>query len=173
MRPLRSGRSMTPRTQLAYRFPGCRPQRVGRPRSAAQLDKGGRHVHGSGLEVLEVVVGVGRDVGGWHGRLVALDDLPVAADEELGEVPLDLVCTVRIWPDPEDRLIELAVLRAEVPWGLGPQVLVQRVGGRAGDLDLGEHREGGSAGGLAERLILGTRTPFLLLDLLPWTPQDR
>src|ERR1700753_1143880 len=43
---------------------------------------------------LKVVLEVSGDVGGGHRGLIALDHGAVAADEELGEVPLDLVGAV-------------------------------------------------------------------------------
>ena len=121
---------------------------------------------------LEVVLQVGLDIGRRHGRLVALDDLAVAADQELGEVPLDLVGAVCVRPDLRDGVVEAAVLRAEVAGRLGAQLLVQRVGVRAVDLDLGEHREGHVVGGLAEVLDLLVAAWLLLLELVAGKPED-
>ena len=83
-------------------------------------------------DVVGDVLGLG--VGG-----VARDDLAVAPDEELGEVPLD--------PAAEQALL-LALEPAE-----------ERVGVVAVDVDLGEHRERHAVVDLAELadLVLGAR----------------
>src|SRR5262245_61516363 len=78
----------------------------------------------------------GFDVAGQLGRLVlrriALDGLAVAADQELGEIPLDR-------------------LRAEHTGCLLRQPAVQRVRAGAVDVDLGHHRERHAVVELAER----------------------
>src|ERR1700733_1355584 len=116
--------------------------------------------------VLEVVLQICLNIGGQHRRLVALDDLAVPADQELSEIPLDLVGPLRVRLDLRDRVVEPPVLRAEVARRLGAQVLVQRVCARPVDLDLGEHREGHVVGGLAEVLDLLVAAWFLLLELV-------
>jgi PII-like signaling protein len=121
---------------------------------------------------LEVLLQVGLDVGGRHRRLVALDHGAVGPDQELGEVPLDLVGAVGVRPDLGDGLVEAAVGRAEVTGRLGPQVLVKRVRVGAVDVDLGQHREGDVVGGLAEVLDLGVGARLLLPELIAGEADD-
>src|SRR5690606_16600585 len=89
---------------------------------------------------------VSGEVGRGSLRRIPLDHPTVAADEELGEVPLD--------PVPEQAALLLAQPRE------------QRVRVAAVDVDLGEHREGHAVARLAERrdLLLGARllTPELV-----------
>src|ERR1700733_9280085 len=121
---------------------------------------------------LQVALQVGLDVGGRHRRLVALDDRAVAADEELGEVPLDLVRAVPPGREPRDGSSELAVRRAEVAGRLDPQVLVKRVGAGPVDLDLAEHGERDVIGGLAEVLDLLVGSRLLPLALVARETED-
>src|SRR5690606_33663729 len=81
------------------------------------------------------------------GRRVAPDHPAVAADQELGEVPLDRV-------DAEQAA--LLVL----------QPLPQRVGGGAVDLDLGEHREADVVGQRAEIADLVRIARLLVAELV-------
>jgi PII-like signaling protein len=121
---------------------------------------------------LEVLLQVGLDVGGRHRRLVALDHGAVGPDQELGEVPLDLVGAVGVRPDLGDGFVEAAVGRAEVAGRLGPQVLVKRVRVGAVDVDLAQHREGDVVGGLAEVLDLGVGARLLLPELIAGEADD-
>jgi AcrR family transcriptional regulator len=121
---------------------------------------------------LQVALQVGLDVGGRHRRLVALDDRAVAADKELGEVPLDLVGAVRLGPDPGDDLVEVAVRGAEVAGRLGPQELVERVRAWPVDLDLAEHRERDVVVGRAEVLDLRVGPRLLPLELVAREAED-
>jgi len=121
---------------------------------------------------LEVLLQVGLDVGGRHRRLVALDHGAVGPDQELGEVPLDLVGAVGVRPDLGDGLVEAAVGRAEVAGRLGPQVLVKRMRVGAVDVDLAQHREGDVVGGLAEVLDLGVGARLLLPELIAGEADD-
>jgi PII-like signaling protein len=121
---------------------------------------------------LEVLLQVGLDVGGRHRRLVALDHGAVGPDQELGEVPLDLVGAVGVRPDLGDGLVEAAVGRAEVAGRLGPQVLVKRMCVGAVDVDLAQHREGDVVGGLAEVLDLGVGARLLLPELIAGEADD-
>src|SRR5215218_4877699 len=84
-----------------------------------------------GLDVALDVLGSGR-------RAVALDDVALGVDQELGEVPLDLGA-------------------AEQPGLLGLEPPVERVRVVAVDLDLGEQRERHAVVALAERggLLVG------------------
>src|SRR5689334_6008124 len=120
---------------------------------------------------LEVVLQVSLDIGRRHRRLVPLDDLAVPADQELGEVPLDVVGALCTRLDLGDSFVEAAVPRPEVTGGLGPQPLVQRVGVRAVDLDLGEYREGHVVGGRAEFLDLLVAARLLFLELVAGKPR--
>src|SRR5512135_3048947 len=144
-RRARPRRSRPPRRAAARLAPPAR-------REAGQASLAGSPPDDDGIRIvwaprtpgsrLEVVLEIGLDIGRRHRRFVTLDDLAVPADQELGEIPLDLVGAVCAWPDLRDDLVEAAVLRPEVTGSLGAQPLVQRVGVRAVDLDLGEHREG-------------------------------
>src|ERR1700733_4216809 len=121
---------------------------------------------------LEVALEICLDISRQHWRLVALDDLAVPADQELGEVPLHLVSARRLRPDLRDGFVEAAVLRAEVARRLGAQPLVQRLGVGTVDLDLGEYREGHVVSGLAEVLDLLVAAWFLPLELVAGKSQD-
>ena len=112
------------------------------------------------------------NVGGRHGRLVTLDDLSLPIDEELREIPLDLVGAFRFGADFRNRLVEVPVLGPEVSGRLSAQVLVERVGIGPVDVDLGEDREGDVVVRLAERLDLGVTARLLLLELVGGKSQD-
>mmetsp|Transcript_17389 Transcript_17389/g.69877 ORF Transcript_17389/g.69877 Transcript_17389/m.69877 type:complete len:230 (-) Transcript_17389:45-734(-) len=89
-------------------------------------------------------------------RRVAVDDVAVFVDEELGKVP-------------EDRL---AAERAGCALG---EILEDRRGGRAVDVDLGEHgepRERLGAGRRGVLLDLGVRARLLAAELVAREPED-
>src|ERR1700685_3357522 len=121
---------------------------------------------------LQVLLEGRLDVGGGHGGLVALDDISLSIDEELREVPLDLVGALRFRTDLRDRLIEVPVLGPEVSRCLLAQERVERVGISAVDVDFGEHREGDVVGCLAKGLDLGVAARFLLLELVAGKSED-
>src|SRR5262245_6628933 len=91
---------------------------------------------------------------GLVGRRVTLDDVTVATDEELGEVPLDRV-------DAEQTA--LLVL----------EPLPQRMRLVAVDVDLGEHRKRHVVVQRAEILDLGLVPWFLMAELVAREPQYR
>jgi sirohydrochlorin ferrochelatase len=107
-----------------------------------------------------------------HRRLIAANDLTVAPDEELGEVPLDLVGADGLGAGLLDVLEQETAVRAEVAGSLGAQVVEQRVGVRPVHLDLAEDREGDVEGGRAEVLDLFVRAGLLAAELVAREAQD-
>src|SRR3954466_1968940 len=90
---------------------------------------------------------------GLLGRRISLADLAVAADQELGEVPLDR-------------------LDAEQAGLLALQPLPQRMRIRAVDLDLGHHREADAVVELAEGRDLVVAARVLVAELVARKADD-
>src|SRR5688572_14769445 len=87
-----------------------------------------------------------------HGRRVAIEQLPVAPDQELLEVPLDVA--------------GMAVRRVGEP-------RVQRMAAGAVDVEFPAHREGHAVGRRAEGLDLRLGAGFLRAELVAGKPDDR
>src|SRR5271163_1650029 len=120
----------------------------------------------------QVLLEIRLNVGGGHGRLVALDDMSPPIDEELREIPLDLVGAVGFGADFRNGPVEVPVLGPEVAGRLFAQVPVERIGIRSVHVDLGEDGEGDVVVHLAEGLDLGVAARLLLLELVTGKPQD-
>src|SRR6266511_1628939 len=97
--------------------------------------------------VLQQLLDVGHDGLGLGLRRIAFDDVPLAVDEELGEVPLDR-------------------LGAEQAGLFLLQVLVKRRGGPAVDVDLREHRKRDAVIDFAERLDVLLASRLLRTELI-------
>src|SRR5690606_25232898 len=104
------------------------------------------------MVALEEGFDVGGEVGGRDVRSVAADNVAVAVDEELGEVPLDIV----------------AILTGF----FGLKVGVKRVGAGAVDVDLRHDGEGDAVVDPAELLDLLVGAGVLLLELVAGEADD-
>ena len=126
-----------------------------------------------GVEELLDVLG---DVGYLFGRLIALDDLPLLVDEELGEVPLDVGALLVVGVSLREHLVEDGVDRVGlIPTGeafLLFKEFIERGSVIAIDFYLFELRKLSAVGELTEVMDTLVGAGSLLAKLVAWEVKD-